>query len=447
MNYISNTADEQEKMLKTIGVEEIEDLFQVIPAEIKLKEPLNIEGDLSEFELKRKIKRKAQQNKTIENNINFLGAGAYDHYIPSIIDHLILRAEYYTAYTPYQAELSQGTLQAIYEFQSMICELTGMDTANASLLDGGSALGEALLMASRITRKNKVVVSKAVHPAYREAAKTYGAPRDIILEEISLKETETHLEGLEEKIDNKTAAVVIQYPNFFGSIEEMGTIQKIISSRKRLLLIVVANPIALGILNPPSEFSADIVVGEGQSLGNSLNYGGPYLGYMACRKKYLRMMPGRIAGATVDAEGKKGYVLTLQTREQHIRREKATSNICTNEALNALIATIYMAVMGKQGLRETAEQSLKKAHYLADRLNSVEQCKVVNKNFFHEFLLETPIAVKKVKNAMLEQNILAGVDIGKFDYDRSGLLVCVTEMRTKEEIDQFVSALEVIIND
>lgn len=445
MNYISNTHQDREEMLKTIGVSDIQRLFKAIPDQVVLGRKLNIPEGLSELELMRQIKEKAAKNTSLDEVISFLGAGAYDHYIPSIIDHLISRSEFYTAYTPYQAELSQGTLQAIYEYQSMICELTGMDIANASLLDGGSATGEAVLMAGRISRRNKILFSRGVHPAYRKVAETYGKNQGLVFRGIPLKGTITDSEQLHNLIDDDTGAVVIQYPNFFGSVEELDKIQEIVSSWKRVLLIVIANPIALGLLKPPSEFATDIVVGEGQVLGNPISYGGPYLGYMAIKERYLRQMPGRIVGATEDAEGKRGYVMTLQTREQHIRREKATSNICTNEALNALAATIYMSVMGQAGIQEVAEQSLKKAHYLAERISQLEGFEVVNlDNFFHEFLVKTPFPAGKINNHLQQQGIIGGLDLSRIDCPLEGLLVCVTEKRTREELDKFISALEVI---
>lgn len=446
MAFISNTPAERERMLKKIGVEKIEELFSVIPENVALDRPLDLPEGLSELEVLREINKKADKNVSLDEKVPFIGAGAYDHFIPSHIDHLISRSEFYTAYTPYQAELSQGTLQAIYEYQSMICELTGMDVANASLLDGGSATGEAVLMASRVSRKKKILISKGVHPAYREVARTYGRHQGLEFVEIDLDGTVSNLEQINDELDKDTAAIVVQYPNFFGSIEDMNRISELVSSQKKTLFVVIANPIALGLLKPPSEFGADIVIGEGQSLGNPVNYGGPYLGYMATREKYLRQLPGRIAGATTDVEGNRGYVLTMQTREQHIRRAKATSNICTNEALNALVATIYMATMGKEGIKEVAEQSMKKAHYLADKIDQLEGFEVVNKdNFFHEFLIKTQLSVEEVKKSLFEKDILAGLDISNF-YSEEGLLVCVTEKRSKEELDKYVEALEVINN-
>jgi glycine dehydrogenase subunit 1 len=319
-----------------------------------------------------------------------------------------------------------------------------MDVANASLLDGGSATAEAILMASRISRNKKVLISSALHPSYREVAKTYGKPKDLDFVEISIEDGVTNLEELEDNLDNDVAAIVVQYPNFYGSIENMEKIKQLKEEYKKALLIVVANPIALGLLTPPKEFGADIVTGEGQSLGNTINYGGPYLGYLACinDRKFIRQLPGRIAGATVDADGNRGYVLTLQTREQHIRREKATSNMCTNEALNAAISTIYMATMGKKGMKEVAEQSYKKAHYLADKIDELEDFEVVNSdNFFHEFWITTKLAAKKVLSNLKEEKILGGIDISRFE-EEEGILISVTEKRTKEELDNLVRLLE-----
>ncbi len=448
MDYISNTPQERQEMLAKIGIKDINNLFSAIPEKVSLKKPLDIPEGISELELLRNVKEKAEKNVDQSQLISFLGAGVYDHYIPSIIDHLISRSEFYTAYTPYQAELSQGTLQAIYEYQSMICELTGMGIANASLLDGASAAGEAILMAARITRRKKILLSRAVHPEYRRVIKTYCGPQDIDFVDIPLGSSTTDNNILENEIDDETAAVVVQYPNFYGSIEDMENIKKLIAADKKILLVVIANPITLAVLKPPAEFGADIVVGEGQVLGNGTNYGGPMLGYMAIKddKKHLRQMPGRIAGATEDVEGNRGYVLTMQTREQHIRREKATSNICSNEALNALIATIYMATMGKDGIREVATQCLHKAHYLAEKINGLDGYEVINiDNFFHEFWVKPPLSVSEISQKLIESNLIAGLDISRFG-EEEGLLVCVTEKRTREEIDKLISTLEVVSN-
>lgn len=443
MDYVSNTVTERNEMLKEIGVETVEEIFNSIPEEVKLKRELKVSGGMSELALKDYMQEISEKNSSLVDYTSFLGAGAYDHYVPGIIDHLISRQEFYTAYTPYQAELSQGTLQVIYEYQSMICELTGMGVANASLLDGGSATAEAILMAARISRNKKILLSAGLHPAYREVAHTYGVPKNLNFVQIGLEGTTTNLTELEENLDKDVAAVVVQYPNFYGSIEEMEKIKELKQQYKKVLLIVVTNPIALGLLKPPGEFGADIVTGEGQPLGNPLNYGGPYLGFLSCKdeRKYIRQIPGRIAGATEDAEGNVGYVLTLQTREQHIRRDKATSNMCTNEALNAAISTIYMATMGKAGLREVAEKSFKKAHYLAEKIDELDKFNVLNMdNFFYEFKVETKLPVKKVLSDLKQEKILGGVNLSRFDEE--GILLSVTEKRTKEELDRLVQLME-----
>ena len=449
MDYISNTPEEKNKMLNSIGTKNISDLFSVIPESVLLDKPLDISGGLSELELTQMIKKKAERNFSLEEMISFKGGGAYDHYIPGIIDHLSSRSEFYTAYTPYQAELSQGTLQSIYEYQSMICDLTEMEIANASLLDGASATAEAILMAQRITKKNKIILSRAVNPAYREVVNTYCHPQQLSFTELDLNlNGSTEIKQLKSEIDQNTAAVVIQYPNFYGTIEKIKEIKEIINNKtnNKTLLIVVTNLISLGVLKPPGEMGADIVIGEGQPLGNPINYGGPYLGFMAINnnRKHLRQLPGRLAGGTTDKEDQRGYVLTMQTREQHIRRKKATSNICTNEALNALIATIYLATMGKQGLKEVAAHCFKKAHYLANAIDNLNGYRVVNKgNFFHEFWVKTEFDVKKIQKKLWDMNILAGINLDRFQ-KQEGLLVCVTEKRTKTEMDQLISGLEVI---
>lgn len=445
MDYVSNTAAEKNKMLKEIGVEAVEELFQMIPQEVSANDNLNIAEGISELELMRLAKSAAEKNKSLDDLTSFLGAGAYDHYVPGVIDAIISRSEFYTAYTPYQAELSQGTLEAIYEYQSMISELTGMGIANASMLDGASAAAEAVTMGARISRRNKVLLPETIHPAYREVIKTYAAGQD--LEFIDLKSRGETIDpaAVEENLDEQTAVVVIQYPNFYGSIEKMDKISKMIKDKKNTVFVVIANPILLGVLKAPADFGADIVVGEAQNLGSGLNYGGPNLGFMACKdeRKMLRQLPGRIVGKTTDVEGKEGFVLTLQTREQHIRREKATSNICTNEALNALMATIYLSTMGKEGLKEVAAQSYHKAHYLAEKIDHLAGYQVPNKdNFFNEFVLETERDSSELLEELLKEDIIAGFDLKKVG--RNGILVCVTEKRTKLEMDKLVEKLEVL---
>ncbi len=448
MDYISNTAAEKNKMLKEIGVEAVEDLFQMIPEEVSANEELNIAEGISELELMRTAKVAARENKSLDDLTSFLGAGAYDHYVPGIIDSLISRSEFYTAYTPYQAELSQGTLEAIYEYQSMISEITGMGIANASMLDGGSAAAEAVTMGARISRRSKVLLPDTIHPAYREVIKTYGAGSDLKFVEIENENEIINPAKIEENLDDQTAVVVIQYPNFYGSIEKMEEISRIVKNNKKTNFVVIANPLLLGVLKPPSDFGADIVVGEAQNLGSGLNYGGPYLGFMACKddRKMLRQLPGRIVGKTKDVEEKEGFVLTLQTREQHIRREKATSNICTNEALNALMATIYLSTMGKEGLKEVGTQCYHKAHYLAEKLDQLSGFEVVNKdNFFHEFVLKTEKNSNDLLEKLIEKYIIAGYNLKELDKEnRDRILVCVTEKRTKAEMDKLVETLEVL---
>lgn len=445
MDYISNTAAEKNKMLKEIGINAVEDLFQMIPKEVAADHDLKIEPGISELELMRKSQLQAGKNKSLDQQISFLGAGAYDHYVPGIIDALISRSEFYTAYTPYQAELSQGTLEAIYEYQSMICDLTGMGIANSSMLDGGSAAAEGVTMAARITRNSKVLLPDTVNPAYREIIKTYGAGVELEFVELESSEEMIDPAQIEAELDDETAVVVLQYPNFYGSLEKMKEISKLIKDNKKALLLVIANPILLGVLKTPADFGADIVVGEAQNLGSGLNYGGPNLGFMACKddRRMLRQLPGRIVGKTTDVEGKEGFVLTLQTREQHIRREKATSNICTNEALNALMAAIYLAAMGREGLKEVGEHCYHKAHYLAEKIDSLSGFEVSNKNnFFNEFVLKTEKDAADLLEKLLEDDIIAGYDLKELGED--GILVCVTEKRTKAEMDKLVEKLEVL---
>lgn len=445
MDYISNTDSEKQQMLKKIGVKAVEDLFKMIPAEIVLEKDLAIKEGISELELIRQAQKLAAQNVDLTKLTSFLGAGAYNHYVPGVITSLTDRAEFYTAYTPYQAELSQGTLEAIYEYQSMISELTGLGISNASMLDGASAAAEAVLMAARVSRRSQIILPSTINPAYREVIKTYGRGKE--LDFIELK-AENHLinpESIIENLNQKTAAIVLQYPNFFGSIEDFKQISNLVKKNEKTLLVVIANPLLLGILKAPADFGADIVVGEAQSLGNGINYGGPYLGFMACRddRKLLRQLPGRIVGKTTDSNDKAGFVLTLQTREQHIRREKATSNICTNEALNALMATIYLATMGKAGLQEVASQCYQKAHYLADKIEELTDYQVLNKdNFIHEFVLKVKKDPLTLKNRLRDKNILIGYHLQKVT-SADEFLVCVTEKITKAELDNFIEELEV----
>lgn len=442
--YIPNTDNDEKKMLQDIGLQSSEQLFEDIPKELRLDRRLNLGEPLSEYELENYMNKLSSKNKSVKDLVCFLGAGAYDHYIPALIDHLILRSEFYTAYTPYQAEISQGTLQTIFEYQTLICNLTGMDVSNASMYDGASALAEAGIMSVNITKKNKIIVSKTVNPESINVLKTYAGVKNIEIVEVDFEDGVTDIEALKKVVDNDTASVIVQSPNFFGIIEDVSEIEKVTHSAKKAKLIMSVDPISLGILKSPGELGVDIVVGEGQALGNNLSFGGPYLGFMAAKKKIMRKLPGRIVGKTVDVDGKEGYVLTLQAREQHIRREKATSNICSNEGLNALAAAIYLCTLGKQGIREVALQSTQKAHYAFNEITKSGKYKAVfNKPFFKEFVIEGEADNKKIEKVLLENDILGGYNLGKdfLQYDKKSLY-CVTEKRTKQEIDKLVEILE-----
>jgi len=443
--YLPHTESDEKLMLESIGAQSIEDLFKDIPGNLRLNRKLDLPGPMSEMELATHMKDLAAANKSIDELVCFLGAGAYDHYIPSIVKHLAMRSEFYTAYTPYQPEISQGTLQAIFEYQTMICNLTGMDVSNASMYDGATACVEAAMMAVESTRRNSVIVSSTVHPEVRKVLKSYMRFRNVEVIEADMADGVTDLEKLKALMGNDVAGVIIQNPNFFGIIEELTDVEKMVHENKSLFINYV-DPISLGILKSPSEYGADIVVGEGQSLGNSLNYGGPYLGFLAATSKLVRKMPGRIVGQSNDVDGKRAFVLTLQAREQHIRRYKATSNICSNQGLNALIAAIYMITMGKKGLREVAIQCTQKAHYALQQLTKTGKYKqLFNKPFFKEFAVISPVEGKKVNSELLKHNILGGYELEK-DYPelKNSLLICVTEKRTKEQIDKLAEVMEVI---
>lgn len=442
--YIPTTKKDKEEMLKEIRCESVDRLFDDIPEDVKFKGDLNIGNSLSELEIRKHMGNLSSKNKTINDLTCFLGAGAYDHYIPSVVDHVISRSEFYTAYTPYQPEISQGTLQTIFEFQSLICNLTGMDVANASVYDGATAIAEGAITAVLSTRKSEIVISKTVHPEYRKVLKTYAKAQDLDVIEVDDDNGTTDIDKLKESVSDNTAAVIVQHPNFFGLLEDVEEIEKITHSAKKAKFMVSVDPISLGILKSPGEYGADIVVGEGQSLGNNLNFGGPYLGFMATTKKLMRKLPGRIVGETKDKDGNRAFVLTLQAREQHIRREKATSNICSNQALNALAATVYLTALGKKGIREVAVNSAKNAHYAFDKITESGKYKpLFNKPFFKEFPITSDVPSDKLNSELLENNILGGYKLGK-DYPQysNSTLYCVTEKRTKEEIDKLSEVLE-----
>ena len=441
--YIPATNEDEQKMLKACNVGSIDDLFSDIPDDLKLNRDLNLDESKSELEVSEIITKMADKN--IDDLTCFLGAGAYDHYIPSLIKSITSRSEFYTAYTPYQAEISQGTLQSIFEFQSMIAEITKMDIANASMYDGATAAVEACIMAVGKTRRNKIVVPKTVHPETRQILKTYLQFKDVEVVEVDYDREygTTDLNKLKEVVGEETACILVQNPNFFGVIEDVDEIGSIARDNKAMYVMSV-NPITLSILKSPGEVGADIAVGDAQPLGNSLNFGGPYVGFLAIKSGLIRKMPGRVVGQTVDADGKRCYALTLQTREQHVRREKATSNICSNQGLNALIASIYLATMGKKGYQEVAMQNMQKSHYAYKKFDESKNFEPVFKGkFFNEFVVKSPMPVDELNEKLLENKILGGYDLGK-DYEelKGCVLMCVTEKRTAKEIDNLVNLME-----
>ena len=443
--YIPATHEDEEKMLKACKVNTIYDLFSDIPDKLKLKRDLGLEESKSELEVSQIVKNIANKNISTEELTCFLGAGAYDHYVPSIIKHITSRSEFYTAYTPYQAEISQGTLQSIFEFQSMIAEITKMDIANASMYDGATAAVEGCLLAVSKTRRKKVVVGKTVHPETRQILKTYLQFNDCEIVEVDYdKELGiTDLNKLKESVDENTACVLIQNPNFFGVIEDLDEVGQIARDKKAMYVLSV-NPITLSVLKSPGEVGADIAVGDAQPLGNELNYGGPYVGFLAIKSGLIRKMPGRVVGQTVDRDGKRAYCLTLQTREQHVRREKATSNICSNQGLCALNSAIYMATMGKKGYEEVAIQNMQKSHHTARKISEGGKFELLFKGkFFNEFVIKSSVEIYVLNKRLLENNILGGYDLGKDYPELSGCtMICVTEKRNAKEIDKLIRVME-----
>lgn len=436
--YIPLTDQDKQEMLDTIGAKSISELFGDVPADILLDRNLNIAKGEAETSLVRRLNLLANRNITKETHASFLGAGVYDHYAPAVVDAMISRSEFYTAYTPYQPEISQGELQAIFEFQTLICELTDMDVANSSMYDGMTSFAEACILAFSQTKKNKIVVSKGLHYQALQVLHTYAKTcKEFEVVEIDLNGTITDLQKLEQAIDDDTAAVAVQYPNFYGSIEDLEKINSLIADKKALF-IVYANPLALGLLTPPGTFGADIVVGDTQPFGISTQFGGPHCGYFATTKKLMRKVPGRLVGQTQDDEGNRGFVLTLQAREQHIRRDKATSNICSNQALNALASSIAMSALGKQGMYDIAVQNLKHANY-AKQLFKHKGFEVLDGNSFNEFVVKFDEPIKEVNLKLAYQGIIGGFDLSEVSDDfNNHMLVAVTELRTKEEIDNFV---------
>jgi glycine dehydrogenase subunit 1 len=440
MRYIPNSPDERRSMLQDMGRSRIEDLFEQIPENLRLTEPVGIGHPMSEPDLLDYFRDLAAKN-AIDYQ-SFLGAGAYSHFIPVVIDPLISRSEFFTAYTPYQPELSQGTLQYIFEFQTMICQLTGMEVANASLYDGSTGLAEAVLMANRVTRRDGFIIADTIHPQYREVVSSYTKNMGVDIAYARHTEAGT-IDAASLQIDKTTAAVVVQSPNFFGSIEDLTALADAAHREGALLIVVMSEPMSLGVLKSPGACGADIVVAEGQSFGIPLSYGGPYCGLFATLEKYIRQMPGRLVGEAYDHSGRRGYVLTLSTREQHIRREKATSNICTNQGLFALMVTIYLATMGRRGVQEVARQNLQKAHYAASRIAELEGFSLrFTAPFFNEFVVRCPKPATRVTRGLLDKRIVGGVALESYYPELSdSLLVCVTETAKKTAIDEFVSAL------
>jgi glycine dehydrogenase subunit 1 len=444
--YISNTDRDREEMLREIGVRTIEDLFADVPPELRTNGELDVPGPLSEAELVRHMRRLASTNRTTDDVVSFLGGGIYDHTVPAVVRYVTGMPQFYTAYTPYQAEASQGTLQSIYEFQSLICRLTGMDVSNASMYDGASAAAEACLMGVNITRRRKIVVAGTAGPSLRTVVSTYLEASDIEIVELPLSGGVTDTSELDARLDG-AAVLVVQHPNFFGVLEP---VEKLAAAcdRAGALLVASVDPLSLAVLKPPAEYGASIAVGEGQSLGSHVGYGGPLLGFMAARREHIRRMPGRIIGTTIDTEGRRGFVMTLQTREQHIRREKATSNICTNEGLVALGAAVYLSLLGKRGFRELALQVTSKAHYAAESLAAVHGVELrFDRPFFREFVVDLPVAAHRVKEELGRAGIWPGISCGcYYDDMETSLLVSVTERHTKDDIDSLASGLEAVVS-
>jgi glycine dehydrogenase subunit 1 len=435
MPYIPHSDADRQAMLAAIGVQSVDDLFADVPAHVRFPD-LNLPPALSEMEARRELANLAKDNFTVADGPCFLGAGAYHHFVPAVVDAVLRRGEFYTAYTPYQPEVSQGTLQAVFEYQTMICALTGMEVSNASHYDGATAAAEAVITAVNVHRmkRHKIAISPYVHPEYRAVVRTYTQGMGLEIEDYETGDW---------RLDGETACLVVQYPDFLGRIGDLTPLAEV-AHAVGALLIVVVDPIALGLLKPPGEFGADIAVGEGQGMGAGLNFGGPYLGFFATREEHVRKMAGRLVGQTVDAQGKRGFVLTLSTREQHIRREKATSNICTNQGLVALAAAVYMAALGRCGMRQVAELCYHKAHYAQRRIGEIDGFSVPDDGpFFKEFVLRCPCPVEEINGYLMEDwGIIGGYDLGRdYAHLKDHMLLCVTEMNTREEIDTLVEAL------
>ena len=438
--YLPQTPEDQAAMLKVIGAEKLDDLLAPIPADLRLKGGLDLPAGQTEPELKRHFQKLANRNQSTGEMDLYIGAGAYEHYIPSVTRHLAGRSEFYTAYTPYQPEMTQGVLQSIYEYQSCICALTGMDVSNASLYEGGHAVAEACLMARSATRRNKIVLSAGVHPEYAQVLKTYTKNLETEVVQLPLAaDGRSDLDALKQVLGDDSAALVLQQPSFFGTLEDAQAASDLAHAAGALLIAVV-EPVSLGLLQAPSEYGADIVAGEGQSLGLHLQFGGPWLGFIACKQEQVRRMPGRICGITTDNRDQRAFVLTLQTREQHIRREKATSNICTNQTLLSIMATIYLSALGPHGLKEVAAQGVQKAHYLAEGLGQMDGVSLpFGAPFFNEFVVEVPGSVESLLQEMRGDGIFGGLPLSRFFPDRDQqILVCVTETKTRNQLNHYL---------
>jgi glycine dehydrogenase subunit 1 len=448
--FIPHTEREREEMLLAIGLERLEEMFQAVPEQYRFPK-LNLPPGLTEMEVASEMDIIAGENESLRDLICFLGAGAYNHYIPAVVDSILRRGEFYTAYTPYQPEISQGTLQAIFDYQSLIGALTGMDVSNASHYDGATAVAEAVTMAVAVFRdkRKKIILSPGLHPHYRQTLRTYNAGSDLILVgDEAGSDLQAGPESLIKHLDQNTALVIVQYPDFLGRIYDYAALAESVHQAGALLAVSV-NPLSLGLLTPPGDFGADIVTGEGQPLGIPLSFGGPYLGIFATKNEYVRKMAGRIVGESLDNRGQRAYVLTLTSREQHIRREKATSNICTNQGLIALGASVYMSALGKHGLRQVAELCYHKAHYAAEQITKLPGYRLwTDQPYFNEFVLQCPRPVAEINSYLLEEGVLGGYDLSQ-DYPEleNCMLVAVTEMNTREQIDLLVEILEEVSND
>jgi glycine dehydrogenase subunit 1 len=439
--YLPMTEEDKRDMLETIGVNSVEELFNDIPESVRFQGLYNIKPAKPETALMKELLLLSEKNAHLRKNTSFLGAGVYDHYMPTIVDHVISRSEFYTAYTPYQPEISQGELQAIFEFQTMICELTGMDVANASMYDGGTAIAEAAMLSAGHTRRKKVLVSSALHPETKEVVKTYAKGQYIEVIEVPHNNGVTDTDALKEMITDEIAAVIVQYPNFFGRIEPLKELESIIHE-KNALFVVSSNPLSLGALTPPGKFGADIVAGDAQPFGIPTGFGGPHCGYFSVTNKLLRKVPGRLIGQTVDDQGRRGFVLTLQAREQHIRRDKATSNICSNQALLALAASVAMTALGKQGVKDMAVANIQKSNYAKTSFKEKGFIVAFDGASFNEFVVKLNKPVKQINQDLLQKGIIGGYDLGRdFPELQNHMLIAVTELRTKEEIDTLVKEL------